>query len=165
MAKIDLVESSGMLCVNVDPRCHWLAGLVVFGGGVFFGGVLYRFWPGLPVAIRVVWIGVLISALLSLVYETFGNEVIKVDAKNLMIRKGIRGCERRRKYQINECRDLEWNAGRGHSHLACRVGRREIKFGSRLTEDDGNEIMSALQRTLPDVAQKICAPPMASNAC
>jgi len=56
--------------------------------------------------------------------------------------------------------NLEWEEGRkGGSYLTCKVARWQIKFGNRLSENDANEILSALQRTLPDVAQKICAYP------
>ena len=56
--------------------------------------------------------------------------------------------------------NLEWEEGRkGGSYLTCKVARWQIKFGNRLSENDANEILSALQRTLPDVLQKICAYP------
>lgn len=82
------------------------------------------------------------------------------NSTGLSIRKGIHGWERKREYQINECSNLEWDAGqKGGSYLTCKVGRWPIKFGNRLSENDANEILSALQRTLPDVAQKLCTYP------
>lgn len=158
--KVEVVASSGMLCVTVHPRPHWQAGLVAFGGDVIFAAILYHFWFFTPLSIRVIWIAILVSILLSSVYEFFGEEIIEIDSQKLTIRKGIHGWERKREYQINECNNLEWNAGRkGGSYLTCKAGRWPIKFGNRLSENDANEILSALQRTLPDVAQKICAYP------
>jgi hypothetical protein len=158
--QIDVVASSGMLCVTVHPRPHWQAGLAVLGGDVIFAAALYHFWSLAPSSIRVFWIIILLSTLLSSVYEFFGEEIIEIDSQKLTIRKGIHGWERKREYQINECSNLAWDAGRkGGSYLTCKVGRWPIRFGSKLSENDANEILSALQRALPDVAQKICAYP------
>jgi hypothetical protein len=158
--KTELVASSGMVCVTVHPRPHMLAGLVALGADVIFAAVLYRFWSLAPLSVRVLWIVILVSALPSSVYQFFGEEIIEIDSQKLTIRKGIHGWERKREYQINECSNLEWKVGqKGGSYLTCKVGRWPIKFGNRLSENDSNEILSALQQTLPDVAQKICAYP------
>lgn len=158
--KVELTASSGMLCVTVHPKPHWLAGLAGLGGDLIFAAVLYHFWFLMPLYLRLFWIVILVSTLLSLVYELFGEEIIEFDSQKLTIRKGIHGWERKREYRINECGELEWCAGRkGHSHLTCKVGRWPKQFGNRLSENDANEILSALQRILPDVAQKICAHP------
>ena len=162
--KVELTANSGMLCVTVHPRPHWLAGLVVLVGDLIFAAVLYQFWSLTPLSIRVFWIVILVSTLLSSVYEFFGEEIIEFDSPKLTIRKGIHGWERKREYQINECSELEWDAGRkGRSYLTCKVGRWPKQFGNRLSENDASEILSALQRTLPDVAQKICAHPDAKE--
>jgi len=158
--KVDVMASSGRLCVTVHPRPHWQAGLVALGGDVIFAAVLYHFWYLSPLSLRVIWIVMLVSTLFSSVYQFLGEEIIEIDSQKLSIRKGIHGWERKREYQINECSNLEWDAGRKRgSYLTCKVGRWPIKFGNGLSENDANEILSALQQTLPDVAQRICAYP------
>jgi hypothetical protein len=155
--KIDVVASSGMLCVTIHPRPNLQAALAALGGDVIFPVVLYRVWSAIPFSIRIVWLALLPFILLSSVYEFFGEEIVEIDSQKLTIRKGIHGWERKREYQIDECSNLEWSAGRkGGSHLTCKVGRWPITFAKRLSETDGDEIFLALQRTLPDVAQKIC---------
>jgi hypothetical protein len=160
MSKVELTATSGMLGVTVHPRPHWLAGLVALGSDLICGVLLYHFWPLVPLFVRLFWIFILVSALLSSVYEFFGEEIIEFDSQKLTIRKGIHGWERKREYQITECRELEWYKGsKGRSYLRCKVGRWPRQFGNGLSESDGIEILAALQRTLPDVAQKICAQP------
>lgn len=94
-------------------------------------------------------------------YQLFGEEIIEFDSQKLTVRKGVHGWERKREYQIEECRELEWESdSEGNpAALKCRVGWRSITFGKYLSEDNAHEILTALQRNLPDVAQKICAYP------
>jgi hypothetical protein len=158
MAKVELKASSGMLSVTVHPRPHWLTGLAGLGADIFLFAVLYHFWSLLPLSFRAFWLLILVSALLSSIYQFFGEEIIEFDSQKLVIRKGIHGWERKREYQISECSELEWDEGRkGRSYLTCRVGRWPRQFGSGVSENDAIEILAALQRTLPEVAQKICA--------
>ncbi len=89
--KVDVVASSGMLCVTVHPRDQWQAGLVALGGDVLFSALLYHFWSFTPLSIRIIWIVILISTLLSLVYQFLGEEIIEIDSQKLTIRKGIHG--------------------------------------------------------------------------
>ena len=157
--KVDVLTSSRMLCVTVHPRPDWL--VVALGCDIIFAAVIYYSWPSTPHFGRIIWIVILVSTLISSVYEFFAEEIIEIDSQRLTIRKGIHGWERVREYQIDECSNLEWKAGGegGGSYLTCKVGRWPIKFGNRLSEDNATEILSALQRTLPDVAQKIGAYP------
>jgi hypothetical protein len=160
MPNVELKAGSGMLSVTVHPGLHWLAGLSALGADIFLSAVLYHFWPVMPLFLRLFWIFILVSALLSSIYQLFGEEVIEFDSQKLTIRKGIHGWERKREYQINECSELEWDKGRkGRSYLTCKVGRWPRQLGNGVSENDAIEILSALQRTLPEVAQKICAYP------
>jgi hypothetical protein len=156
--KVDVVATSGILCVTIHPRLNWQAAVAALGGDVIFAVVLYQAWSATPLSIRIVWLALLPFILLSTVYEFFGEEIIEIDSQKFTIRKGIHGWERKREYQIDECSNLEWSAGRkGGSHLTCKVGRWPIVFAKKLSEADADKIFLALQQTLPDVAQKICA--------
>ena len=149
-----------MLTVRIYPRTHWLAGLAALGVDAFFAIVLYHFWAVTPLFVRVFWILILASTVPTWVYQFSGEEIIEFDSQKLTVRKGIRGWERKREYQINECSNLQWHEGhKGNSYLGGRVGRWPIQFGKELSENNANKILTALQRTLPDVAQKICSFP------
>jgi hypothetical protein len=159
--KVDVVASSGMLRVTVNPRPNWLGMIAALAVAVFGAYTLYRDWAHFPLGIRVVWLWVVVSTVPLLVYQFFGEEIIEVDSRMLTIRKGVHGWERKREYRIEDCSELEWEKGRkGKSPgLTCRVGWRTVAFGDDLSEDDAIAILAALQQTLPAVAQKICAYP------
>jgi hypothetical protein len=62
---------------------------------------------------------------------------------------------------IEACTELQWHEpGDGdNGGLQCKIGWRSVRFGEYISEDQANEILAALQRTLPDVAQKMGAMP------
>jgi hypothetical protein len=158
--KVDVVSRSGMLCVTVHPTPNWQAGLLAVGGDILLAVLLYQDWPITTFFMRAVWILLMISAVLGWVYQLLGEEVIEVDSRKLTIYKGIHGWERTRVYQISECSDLEWHAGhRGGSFMGCKVGSWPRTFAKNISEADADKVLSALQQTLPDVAQQICAKP------
>jgi hypothetical protein len=84
--KVEVLTSSGMLCVTVHSRPHWL--VVALGGDVIFAAVLYYYWPFTPLFGRVVWTVILVSTLISSIYEFLGEEIIEIDSQRLTIRKG-----------------------------------------------------------------------------
>jgi len=151
-----------MLRVTVDPRPHWALGLTTLGVYLFFVSFLLERWSLIPTAMRVVWTCVLVSSVPMLVYQFLGEEIIEFDTQKMTIRKRIHGWEHMRQYQIESCKELKWEQGRSGRPpgLRCKVGWRPIRFGPHLSERDANEILSSLQRTLPEVAQKICAHPV-----
>jgi hypothetical protein len=162
--KVDIVTGSGMLCVTIHPRRDWLAGLGALAADAVFVAILYQLWSRMPFTVRLIWIFILIFGSLSTVYEYLCDEILEFDSQKLTIRQGVHGWERKREYPIEQCSDLEWCQGRkGGSYLAFRAGKHSIKFGKRLPEDTANEILIALQRALPDVAQKIAPPPGTEN--
>jgi hypothetical protein len=156
----DVVAGSGMLRVTIHPRRDWQVGLWALAWDAFFIVILCQFWSRLPFSFRVIWIAVLVAALLSEVHEFLAEEILEFDSQKLTICKGAHGWERRREYPIEQCSDLGWRTGRRSGpYLALSVGRRSVKFGKDLSEDAANEILTALQRALPDVAQKMCSCP------
>lgn len=157
--KIEIVASSGMLSVIVHPQPHWAIAFATLAVDLLFASFLYDRWAVFPFPIRIVWISLLISSVPALIYQFSGEEIIEIDTKKLTIRKGIHGWEHKREYEIDTCSELEWEQGRkgSPSGLRCKVGWRPIRFGRPVSENDANEILSALQRVLPEVAQKICS--------
>ncbi len=115
----------------------------------------------MPFSFRLIWIAILSATLLSWVYEFSSGESLEFNSQKLSIRKGVNGWERKREYPIEQCSNLGWDQGRkGGPYLTCSVGRSSVKFGKRLPEATANEILTALQRALPDVAQKVCSLPI-----
>jgi hypothetical protein len=155
-----MVAGSGMLSVTIHPRRDWHAGIAALTWDAMFIVILYQFWSRMPFSFRVFWIAILAATSLSLVYEFLGQEILEFDSQKLTIRKGVHGWERKRECPIERCSNLGWGQGRkGGPYLALSVGRRLIKFGKGLSEGAANEILTALQRALPDVAQKLCSYP------
>jgi hypothetical protein len=159
--KVDVEICSGTVRATVHPRPHWLGILVELCVALFFAGILQYDWTNLALWIRVLLLWGVVSTVPLLVYQFFGEEVIEFDSQKLTIRKGIRGWERKREYQIQDCKELEWEEGSEGTNdgFKLKVRWRSISFGEYLPEDDAIAIMKALQNTLPDVAQKICAYP------
>jgi hypothetical protein len=158
--KVDIVASSGMLCVTIHPRRDWPVGIAALAWDAMFLIILHQFWSRMPFSLRFVWMAILAATSLSLIYEFLGEEILEFDSQKLTIRKGVHGWERKHECPTEECSNLAWNQGRkGGTYLALSVARRSIKFGKGLSEDVANEILTALQRALPDVAQKVCSYP------
>ncbi len=101
------------------------------------------------------------STVLGLIYQMSGTEVFEFDAEKLTISKGVHGWERKREYPVKDCSELEWMEGSEDKHAAlkCRVGWKTITLGEYISEAQAIEILTALQRTLPDVAQIMCSFP------
>ncbi len=156
----DVVASPGMLRVTIHRRRDWLVGLGALAWDAFFIVILYQFWSRMPFSLRAFWIAILVAALLGEVYEFLLEEILEFDSQKLTTCKSFHGWERRHEFPIEQCNNLEWHTGRrGGPFLALRVGRRSVTFGKGLSEDAANEILTALQRALPDVAQKLCSYP------
>ena len=161
--KVDVVASSGMVSVTVHPTPNWQAGLAAVVGDILIAGLLYEYWPITGFFMRAIWIFVMASTVLGLVYQLLGEEVIEIDSRNLTIHKGIHGWERTREYQISRCSDLEWKVGRGASRLSLKVSGWPKTFAKNISEADADKVLSAIQQTLPDVARQICANPDAKK--
>ena len=102
-----------------------------------------------------------VSAALGLLYQLSGTEVIECDAQKLTVCKEVHGWERKREYRVEDCSELEWTEGTEDKHqgLRCKVGWRTVAFGEHLSENQAIEILTALQRTLPETVQKMCSYP------
>jgi hypothetical protein len=56
---------------------------------------------------------------------------------------------------------MEWMRGAEETpqRLQCKIGPRTIGFGENLTEDQAIQVLTALQRSLPEVAHQLCSYP------
>jgi hypothetical protein len=158
--KVDIVAGSAMLSVTIHPRQDWLLGIVTLAWDAMFVVILYQFWLRMPLSLRVFWIAILVVTSASLIHEFLGEEILEFDSQKLIVRKGVHGWERKREYFVEQCSSLEWNkGGKGGPFLGLSAGRWPMTFGKGLSEDTANEILTALQQALPDVAQKVCSSP------
>lgn len=162
-AKIDIVVASGVLRVTVNPRQHWLWILSEAVLIVLFSRYAFRYWAAMPLMLKVFSAWGIGAAVLAWFYQLSGSEVIELDTAGIRIRKDILGWEKFREFRIEDCRSLEPHAkGDGDEYgLQCRVGWRTVRFAEYISEDQANEVISTLQRELPEVAGKLEASPSA----
>jgi len=160
-AKIEIVASSGILRVTIPPRRSWHLILAAIAADVIFAAVIYSSWATTSVWIRLIFIWAIVSGALSLVYQLVVTQIIEFDSLRLTVCKEFNGWERKQEYQVAECSDLEWvSAAKGRSAgLRCKVGWRKVMVGKDVSEDEAAEVLAALQRNLPAVAQKLCSYP------
>jgi hypothetical protein len=160
-AKIEIVASSGILRVTVPPGRSWFFVLIVLAANVAVAVVTYRNWAQTPLWLRIWIIWVIISGALALVYWLLVTQIIEFDALRLTVCKDIHGWERKQEFQIADCSELEWvPASDGRSAgLQCKVGWRRVMVGKDLSEDEVADVLTALQKSLPAVAQKMCSYP------
>lgn len=160
-AKIDLVVASGVLRLNISPKPHWLWILSEAVLIVLLGRYAFRYWEATPLMVRVLSVWGIGAAVVAWFYQLSGAEVVEFDTTGIRIRKDILGWERVREYRIEDCRSLEPHAkGEGDEYgLQCKVGWRTVRFAEYISEDQANEVLSALQKELPDVAGKLEAGP------
>ncbi len=159
--RIGIASSSGMLRVTVPPRRSWL--LILLEIAVFLVGAIwvYGLWARTSLLFHVLFIWGFVSASLALIYQLSVTQAVEFDSQRITVCKEIRGWERKKEYSVENCSQLEWSRGsEGHPPaLNCKVGWRTVKLCEDLSEDESIEILAALQRGLPEVAQKVCSCP------
>lgn len=160
-SRIDIANSSGMLRVAIRPKPHWLLILSEVGIISAFAFLLYRNWAAGPLVLRVVPVFVIISSVLDLIYRFSGTQIIEFAPREITVHTEIRGWERKKSYNLEDCSELEWCDGSEDvpSGLMCKVGWKTVTLSKHLTENDAIEILTALQTSTPDVAHKLCSYP------
>jgi ethanolamine utilization protein EutA (predicted chaperonin) len=166
-AQVDIVAVSGGVRVAIQPQPN--APLLLFEGIgiIFFAGITVHQWPHLSWLTRVFFVWGDIAGIIAWLYQLSGTEEIEFDAQNLTICKNTLGWERRRQYPTASCSELEWWPQSNESHryaLRCKVGWRTIAFADYVSESQACEILAALQRNLPQVAQTMGAMPGAGKS-
>jgi hypothetical protein len=155
--KLDIVAVSGILTATIHPNPHWLWMALEAILIVFFSRYTFRDWQGLSIVTRALFLWGDIAGIIAWFYQLSGSEIIEFDARQLRIRKDIFGWDRVREYKIEECSSLEVHEqGEGdHFGLQCKAGWKTLRFGEHLSEEQAIEILTALQRELPEVAQRL----------
>jgi hypothetical protein len=103
----------------------------------------------------------LVSGILGLIFQFSGSEILEIDTNKITLSKVVHGWERKREYEIKQCRELEWMEGGEDTsrRLQFKIDWRAIAFCENITENQAIQILTALQQTLPSVAQQLCSYP------
>jgi vacuolar-type H+-ATPase subunit I/STV1 len=159
--RIGIISSSGMLRVTIPPRRSWLLILLEIAVSLVVVIWVYGSWTKMSLLFHVLFIWGIVTAFLALIYQLSVTQVIEFDSQRITVCKEIRGWERKKEYRVEDCSELEWSEGSEHqpAMLGCKAGWRTVKVCEDLSEDESIEILTALQRSLPDVAQKLCSYP------
>jgi hypothetical protein len=155
----EITSASGTLRVTIVPKPHWLSLLIEAIALVLFAIYTIHQWAAQPLWFRALLVWGIGSGTAAVFYQLSGTEMIEFDPQKLVISKQVLGWTRVREYPIAECSELESArpTENNHSGLQCKVGWRKVKFGDYMSEDEAIEVLTALQNTLPDVAQKLGA--------
>ncbi len=150
-----------MLRVTISPRRSWL--LILLEIAVFLIAVIwvYGSWTRFSPLFHVLFIWGFVSAALAMIYRLSVTQAVEFDSQRMRVRKDIHGWERAKEYRIEDCSELEWSEGSEGEReaLKCKVGWRTVKVCEDVSEVESIGILTALQRCLPEVAQKICSYP------
>lgn len=156
-ANVEITSTSGTVRVTVRPAM----GLFVI---LIDAAILYELarsiphaWPGMSLFNRAIVIAAVVSVVFASLYQLVGSEIIEFDQRKLTIRTELFGLGRTREYDIEKCSSLEGRQQtRGnHDGLKCKVGWRTITFGRYVTDEQTDQILAALQNSLPEVARKL----------
>ena len=101
---------------------------------------------------------IVIAAVADLAYQMAGSETIEFSGDGLLIRNNYFGWGRARQYPLGKCSGLSSRPDDRRKvdyALECKVGWKKVRFGKYLGGEQAREVLSELQRYLPDVAQKM----------
>lgn len=115
----------------------------------------------MPILFRGIFIWGVIGALLTLIYQLSGTQLIEFDQLRITTCKEVHGWERKKEYKVEDCTEFQWDEGAEGQRqgLKCKVGWKTVMICEGLSEDETTAILVALQKYLPDVAQRICSQP------
>ena len=156
---LEIYSGSGMLRVTIHPKPSWLEVLFEAIAIVLFSTWVVQGWTSLAFVYKALIAWAAVGTFFGLLYQFSGSEVIEIDAQKLVIEKHISVWTRRKEFAIRDCRNLEWWEGNEDKSpgLRCKVGWRTIRFGDRISENEGQAIIAALQTTMPEVAHQMLA--------
>ena len=164
--KVEISAISGVVRVTIDPRPSWF--LLWFEAFliVFTDAAVFRMWARLALVYRGLLLWGTASAIVAWFYQLSGSEVVEFDSMKLAIRTNILGSERTREYPIAECSQLEWREPTDDDRrtLQLKAGWRTVRFGKYLSEEQAIEVLTRVQKELPNAAQRLCLDPRPSKS-
>jgi len=156
--KVEITPISGVLRVTIasEPNLHgaaveigWLAVFFWFSARSFLN--LPRIWQGLiAFSAATTVVGVFQMTQHSERLIEFGKEKVKMG-------RVVLGFERMAEYAVEKCSQLTWREpdSEDRSVLEFKYGFRKIRCGVGLSVQQGQEVLAALQKHFPEVAQKM----------
>jgi hypothetical protein len=129
--QVEMTATSGVVRVAIDPRPGWGLLCVEAFLIVVFDGALLRFWAGLSLLYRGLFLWGTISAVIAWFYQLSGSEIIEFDSYKISIRTTTLGWERTGEYAIADCSQLESRSLTEDDRRALqfKTGWRTVRFG------------------------------------
>ena len=163
---VEVSANSGIVRVVVDPRPRllwlWLQALLI----VAIDGIAIHVWAGLSLVYRGLILGGTAGSVVAWFYQLSGFEVIEFDSKKVTLRLNTLGWERTREFSVAECSRLEWREPTDEDRraLQLKAGWETVRFGKYLLAEQAIEVLTLIQKELPDAAQQLCADPRPSKS-
>ena len=159
--RVEIRALSGRVNASISPRPHWI---VLAAEAAIAGAVLLfasRGWRGYTLFIRIVIGWAAATTIFGLLYQLTGSETIEIDSGNITIRKEALGWSRSRNFPIENCSGLALHekSEDDSSALEVKAGWKTVRFADHVSEDDALAILTALQRALPGVADRLMTSP------
>lgn len=157
-AKMEVAYISGALRVTIEHEISPVRLLLDAAILVWIVWGEWGSWGRHTLVSRAIFVLVTIGALVDLAYQLTGSEALEFSPQGLKIQFNYFGWERIREFPIEKCSQLSWQpdeSRQGEYALGCKVGWRKIRFGKYLNQTQAWEILSELQKYLPNVAQKM----------
>ena len=158
VAKTEIGCLSGVLRVTIEHQFNFprfCLGVLAFSFAML--GEIER-WSRKALLSRALTAFVVIAAVADLAYQMAGSEIIEFSGDGLLVRNDYFGWGRARRYPLGKCSGLSWRPDvrqKADYALECKVGWKKVRFGKYLSGEQAREVLSELQRCLPDVAQKM----------
>ena len=156
---IEIESVSGTVRVTVTPKRSLITMLPEAVAIGIFCVYLLRSRASIAPWWRALLAWAVVSSVIAWFYQLSGSEIIEFDAQKVTICKHVFGWTRASEYPVSDCQELQWREAKGegdYDGLQGKVGWRTITFGSYISEDEAIEVLTALQSSLPDVAQQLC---------
>ena len=157
-AKTEVAYISGVLRVTVEHELNLLRLCLDGLGSAWVVWTQFGSWTSSSLLSWAIMVFVSIAVVADLSYQMTGSEIIEFGPDGLTIRTRYFGWERVRHYSLDKCSELSWRPDddhQGECALECKAGWKKTRFGKYLSEAQAWQVLSELQKYLPDVAQKM----------
>jgi hypothetical protein len=155
---VEIVPISGVLRITVRTKPDIFAAVVdvvVMSACVWMVSRSFTSLPRIEQILIALAIGSGVAGIIEVLQHR--ESVIEFGSEKLMIRRSVMGLMRTSEYAVQKCSELTWREPNDEDRnaLECKVGFRTVRFGSGLSEKQAQDILAALQKHFPDVAQKM----------
>jgi len=153
-----MIAISGVLRVEIRLRQTILSVALQLAAYAFFFWITVMNWARMDPPEKLIDGWLLVSASAGFLYFIRRCEGIEFYQEYLAIRRNILGWNYVSHYPVSACSDLTWCTTEhegGKFGLKCKNRWRTIRFAWGVSNEQAREILAQLQKTLPEVAQKM----------